>query len=112
MLWDIIDKGKFSVYINRDIDLKVKICEASNKIEVHMNYKGYNVTIPMLVWEFSEDLKFADISNVRMEGDDMNKKYFVIDKNDVDKFLNEVYFFLIDNNMDSVLRDEYRVEWE
>ena len=69
------------------------------------------MTIPMLVWEFGEDLKLASIEDVRMEGNDQLDKHFVIKKEDKEKFLDEIYFFLVDNNMDSVLNEKYRANW-
>ena len=30
---------------------------------------------------------------------------------ELDKFLDEIYFFLVDNNMDSVLNEKYRANW-
>ena len=36
----------------------------------------------------------------------------VINRKDRDRFLDEIYFFLVDNNMDSVLQERYRVNWE
>lgn len=111
MLWDIIEKEKYYIYINRDIDLKIKIFETNEEDQIYINYKGFNVTIPMLVWELGEDLNLASIENVRIEGEDCFDKHFVIKKEDKDNFLNEIYFFLVDNNMDSVLQERYRVNW-
>ena len=111
MLWDIQDKKDYVLYINRDIDLKIKVLKVNNKAELHMNYKGFNLTIPMLVWEFGEDLKLASIENVSIEGEGEFNKYFVINEDDIDTFLDEVYFFLVENNMDSVLRERYLVNW-
>ena len=65
----------------------------------------------MLVWEFGEDLKLASIEDVRMEDNDQLDKHFVIKKEDKEKFLDEIYFFLVDNNMDSVLNEKYRANW-
>ncbi|HCJ75823.1 MAG TPA: hypothetical protein DHV88_05340, partial [Roseburia sp.] len=76
-----------------------------------INYKGYNLTIPMLVWEFEEDLKLASIEDVRMEGNDQFDKPFVIKKEDKEKFLDEIYFFVVDIHMDSVLNEKYRANW-
>lgn len=112
MLWNIIDKQRFILYINRDIDLKIKVYEINNKDEIYMNYKDFNLTTPMLVWEFGEDLSLASIENVRIEGESAFDKHFIINKKDKDKFLHEMYFFLVDNNMDSVLQERYRVSWE
>ena len=112
MLWDILDKENYILYINRDIDLKIKIYEVNEEDEIYMNYKGFNLTVPMLVWEFGEDLKLASIEDVRIEGEGRFDKHFVINKADKEKFLDEIYFFLVDNNMDSVLNERYRVSWE
>ena len=106
-MWDILNKESYLIYINRDIDLKI-----SKKDEIYMNYKGFNLTIPMLVWEFGEDLSLASIEDVRIEGEDRFDKHFVINRKDRDRFLDEIYFFLVDNNMDSVLQERYRVNWE
>ncbi len=111
-MWDILNKESYLIYINRDIDLKIKIYEISKKDEIYMNYKGFNLTIPMLVWEFGEDLSLASIEDVRIEGEDRFDKHFVINRKDRDRFLDEIYFFLVDNNMDSVLQEKYRVNWE
>ena len=111
-MWDILNKESYLIYINRDIDLKIKIYEISKKDEIYMKYKGFNLTIPMLVWEFGEDLSLASIEDVRIEGEDRFDKHFVINRKDRDRFLDEIYFFLVDNNMDSVLQERYRVNWE
>lgn len=112
MLWEIIGKEKFVLYKNRDIDLKVKVYEGKDRNEVYINYKGFNLTTPMLVWGFGEDLCLASIEDVRIEGTSMFDKHFIINKKDKDKFLDEIYFFLVDNNMESVLLERYRASWE
>ena len=105
MLWDKLTEENYVVYINRDIDLKIKVFELMENDEIYIKYKGFNLTIPMLVWEF------ASIEDVRMEGNDRFDKHFVIKKEDKEKFLDEIYFFLVDNHMDSVLNEKYRANW-
>ena len=61
MLWDKLTEENYVVYINRDIDLKIKVFELMENDEIYIKYKGFNLTIPMLVWEFGEDLKLASI---------------------------------------------------
>lgn len=112
MLWDMLDKENYILYINRDINLKIKIFEVNDKAEIYVNYKGFNITIPMLVWEFEEDLRLASIEDVGIEGEGQFDKHFVINKEDKESFLDEIYFFLVDNNMDSVLHERYRANWE
>lgn len=112
MLWNILDKENYILYINRDINLKIKVFEVNDKDEIYINYKGFNLVIPMLIWEFGEDLKLAEIEDVCIEGESLFDEHFVVNKEDKDKFLDEIYFFLVDNNMDSVLHERYRVNWE
>ena len=95
MLWDKLTEENYIIYVNRDIDLKIKVFELMENDEIYINYKGFNLTIPMLVWEFGEDLKLASIEDVRMEGNDRFDKHFVIKKEDKEKFLDEIYFFLV-----------------
>ncbi len=109
MLWDIVDKENYILYINRDIDLKIKIYEVNENDEIYMNYKGFNLTIPMLVWGFGEDLSLASIEDVYIEGENQFNKHFIVKRKYRDKFLDEIYFFLIDNNMDSVFHERYRI---
>lgn len=112
MLWDILDKESYILYINRDIDLKIKVYRVNEKDEIYMNYEGFNLTIPMLTWEFGEDLSLASIEDVQIEGETQFDKHFIVKSKDREKFLDEIYFFLIDNNIDSVLHERYRVTWE
>ena len=66
MLWDKLTEENYIIYVNRDIDLKIKVFELMENDEIYINYKGFNLTIPMLVWEFGEDLKLASIEDVRI----------------------------------------------
>lgn len=111
MLWNVINEKEFTLYINRDIDLKIKVYEANDCNEVYINYKGYNLTTPMLAWEFGEDLSLAAIDNVQLGGDSPFDKHFIINKKDKDKFLEEIYFFLVENNMQEVLKEKYCASW-
>ena len=58
--------------------------------------------------QFGEYLKLASIEDVNIEGETPFEKHFVINKADKEKFLDEIYFFFVDNNMDSVLHERYR----
>ena len=50
MLWDKLTEENYIIYVNRDIDLKIKVFELMENDEIYINYKGFNLTIPMLVW--------------------------------------------------------------
>ena len=92
-MWDILNKESYLIYINRDIDLKIKIYEISKKDEIYMNYKGFNLTIPMLVWEFGEDLSLASIEDVRIEGEDhLTNTLLLIEKTEIDFWMRYTSF--------------------
>lgn len=112
MLWKIINEEKDTLYINNAMELKIKVVNRNEQDEVYMNYKGYNLTVPMLIWEFQEDLCLASIEDFQIEGESEFDQHFVINHKDRESFLDEIYFFLVDNNMDSVLKERYRVTWE
>ena len=111
MTWEIIYKESYVLYINRVIDLKVKIIFGNEEDAYYINYKGYNIAATMLIWEFGEDLDLASLYDVHFVEESPSNNHFILSKKDKDKFLEEVYFFLIDNNIDSVLKEKYRVDW-
>ena len=86
MLWDKLTEENYIIYVNRDIDLRIKVFELMENDEIYINYKGFNLTIPMLVWEFGEDLKLASIEDVRMEGNDRFelKQWKIVDPQSVE----------------------------
>ena len=59
MLWDKLTEENYIIYVNRDIDLKIKVFELMENDEIYINYKGLKLTIPILGGEFGEDLKLA-----------------------------------------------------
>ncbi len=114
MLWEKIDKKDYTLYKNNVIDLKVRVYEMQDVNKVYINYKGCNLLVPMLIWEFETDLRFACLDDVQVEGIEEGERnaYFTVNKEHTDSLLEEVYFFLTDYNMDCVLDDFYRVNWE
>ena len=81
-LWDIVNEDGYEIYINNDIGLKVKIIEENEEDIFFINYKGYNVTVPMLIWEFEADLELSTIENIRVVGDPPFDMHFVVGKKD------------------------------
>ena len=110
MIWRIEDKDDYILYVDCHTDLKIRVVSHKESDEVHINYKGYNLTWVMLIWEFREYLSVTSIKDFRLGGKDFNR-YFIIDKSDRDEFLDEVYFFLVDNDMSNVLDEDYRATW-
>ena len=45
MLWDKLTEENYVVYINRDIDLKIKVFELMENDEIYIKYKGFNLRV-------------------------------------------------------------------
>ena len=111
MSWNIVDRGDFILYSNKFINLKVKVYETLDKDKVYMNYKGYNITTAMFIWQFEEYLEFASIEDVSMEGEQFDE-YFIINRKDRNRFLDEMYYFLMENKIESLATATYKGEWK
>ena len=112
MLWNIINEDGQEIYINNVIDLKVKIIEENVQDIFYINYKGYNVTYTMLMWDFIEYIGISPIDTLNVvSGGSPFFKHFVVAPKDKENLLKEIYFFLVDNNIDGCLMPEYKVNW-
>ena len=107
MIWNEIVNEGYKTYKNKSMDLMVDVYEQDDVIKAFVNYKGYNIAVPMMIWEFSSFVSLHSI-DVDTEGKD-KKACFVVAKEKQSIFLDDIFFFLLDNNMDSVLREEYKI---
>lgn len=110
-LWDVVNEDGNDIYINKVIELKIKIVEDGEEDIFYINYKGYNVAFPMMMWEFNEDIELSPIDSFRLVRYSPDDELFAVAKKDKENLLEEIYFFLVDNNMDSCLRPNYKVNW-
>lgn len=75
-MWNIFEKEKYTLYVNKFIDLKIKVYEENNKSKIYINYKGYNVAFSMFIWEFGEYLNLKSIDNYSLEGGNIKDIYY------------------------------------
>lgn len=112
-MWDIIEKEGYKLYISTKIDLKLRIYEEEDVDKIYINYKGYNIAVPMLIWEF--DAECADWSIETEAGcnekEEDNSEFFLVQKADRRPFIDLIYFFMIENNVDLMLKERYKVSW-
>lgn len=107
-MWDIIDKCSYKLFINKNIELKLKVVTKDNYSEVYVNYKGYNVVFQMEVWEFGYECREWDIHE-KMIGNPVTDPvgmHFIVDLKDTGAFIDLIYFFLNENGCDGMLRKE------
>ena len=96
-MWRIQKKEKFDIWENDLCSLKVQYEE--NKCRVYVNYKGYNVIIPMGMYGFDE---------VEGEKGAFNSLSYVVEENKVKLFCNIIFSFLSEHNLDKVLYEEFK----
>ncbi|MCM1183347.1 MAG: hypothetical protein NC337_08240 [Roseburia sp.] len=112
-MWNVVDENDYKLFISKKIDLKIKVCEEGEDSKVYVNYKGYNIVFVMEVWGFGMECEEWDIQE-RMRGDVVKNPAdvcFVIRSLYTRPFIDLIYFFIVENSADSMLREEYRVEW-
>ena len=104
-MWRIQKKEKFDIWENDLCSLKVQYEE--NKCRVYVNYKGYNVVIPMGMYGFEDEIQERKIKyEVEGEKGAFNSLSYVVEENKVKLFCNIIFSFLSEHNLDKVLYEE------
>lgn len=112
-MWNVADEGSYKLYVNKKINLKIKVYKEGDDSKICVNYKGYNIAFAMEVWGFGQECETWDIHE-RMRGDPVKNPadiFFVIDSLCIRPFIDLIYFFIIENSVDQMLREEYQVNW-
>jgi len=111
-MWEIIDKGDYKLYVHQKIDLQLKIFDRQTYCEVHINYKGHNITFSMGIWDFRyacEEWKIKE----KMSGNPKHEEemYFTVEKNTEKAFADLIYFFLNERNKgDAMMRETNKIQ--
>lgn len=106
-MWRIQKKEKFDIWENDLCSLKIQYEE--NKCRVYVNYKGYNVVIPMGMYGFEDEIQERKIKyEVEGEKGVLNSLSYVVEENKVKLFCNIIFSFLSEHNLDKVLYEEFK----
>lgn len=113
MLWDVIDKDTYKLYINKKMNsLELKVYDKNKYSEIYLNYKGYNIIDPMEVWEFFTYREEWNIE-AHMHGYSLknaSQMYYTVGKKDERAFIDLIYFFISENQSDTMLKAKYKIE--
>ena len=110
-MWKVIDKGGYELYTNEKIDLQLKVFDKQTYSEIYVNYKGYNITCAMEVWEFGSECQEWNIDE-KMYGDAVKhpeEMYFTVEKKDERAFIDLIYFFINETDADGMIKDRYKI---
>lgn len=115
MLWNIINKDTYKLYINTKIDsLELKVFDKRDYSEIYVNYKGYNIIFAMEVWEFGREQEEWNINDVKMHGNvvkEASQMYYTVSKKDERAFIDLIYFFIKEStNADGMISEDCRIE--
>lgn len=107
MIWKVKKEQDIMWYTSDVCQMKVK--EVENKINIWLNYKGYNIIMPMGMWGFDEEVSERGIK-YDIGGDSMSAWYFIIEKNALRLFVDLVYFFIKEHNCDKMINTKLLIE--
>ena len=106
-MWRIQKKEKFDIWENNLCSLKVQYEE--NKCRVYVNYKGYNVVIPMGICGFEDEIQERKIKyEVEGEKGVLNSLSYVVEKDNLRLFCDMIFFFLTEHSLDRMLYEEFK----
>ena len=106
-MWRIQKKEKFDIWENDLCSLKVQYEES--KCRVYVNYKGYNVVVPMGIFGFEYEIQERKIKyEVEGEKGILNSLSYVVEKDNLRLFCDMIFFFLTEHSLDRMLYEEFK----
>lgn len=106
-MWRIQKKEKFDILENDLCSLKVQYEES--KCRVYVNYKGYNVVVPMGICGFEDEIQKRKIKyEVEGEKGILNSLSYVVEKDNLRLFCDMIFFFLTEHSLDRMLYEEFK----
>lgn len=106
-MWRIQKKEKFDILENDLCSLKVQYEES--KCRVYVNYKEYNVVVPMGICGFEDEIQERKIKyEVEGEKGILNSLSYVVEKDNLRLFCDMIFFFLTEHSLDRMLYEEFK----
>ena len=106
-MWRIQKREKFDIWENDLCSLKVQYEES--KCRVYVNYKGYNVVVPMGICGFEDEIQERKIKyEVEGEKGILNSLSYVVEKDNLRLFCDMIFFFLTEHSLDRMLYEEFK----
>lgn len=103
-MWDVQKGEKYDTWLSEDCSLKIQYLE--NKCRLFVDYKGYNVIMPMGMWGFEEEVQERNIQyKVDGEKGDLKSLSYIVNTEDLILFSELIRLFLTEHNLSTVLND-------
>lgn len=106
-MWEVQTKETFDIWTSNVCTLKIEYFE--DKCRVYVDYKGYNVIMPMGMWGFEEEIQDRKI-RFEIDGEKGNFKClsYVVKRSDLKLLCDMIFFFLSEHNLDKTLNDVFK----
>ena len=113
MLSTIKKENGYDLYTFEGIDLKIRVYSFEKDCKVFINYKGYNISSTMMFWDCENECLEYNLTfeTAVTELKNANTLYFIVKKEILNPFIDEIYYFIMENIMDSLLTEEKKVDW-
>lgn len=106
-MWEIQRIENYDIWTSRVCILKIKYIDDICKVFV--DYKGYNVIMPMGMWGFEEEIQERNIHyNIDGEKGNFKTLNYIVKISDLRLFCDLIFFFLSEHNLDTILNDAFK----
>lgn len=106
-MWKIQKKETYEIWTSEVCTLK--IINLEEQCRIFVNYKGYNVVMPMGIYGFEEEIQERNISfDIEGKVGEFNLLSYVINVRDLKLFCDMIFFFLTEHNIDEALGEVFR----
>ena len=104
---------EYSIYHVDKSNLKIKAIDNGLSKKVYIKYAEYNPLFAMLLGDFSDECKTDGISfNTENEiNGQPNTEYVIVANEDLEIFIKNVYFFIVENNVERMLNEKDIAMW-
>lgn len=87
----------------------LRVIYDGEKCNIYVDYKGYNVIIPIGILGFEDEIQKRRIDyDINGETGNFKSLSYVISKNDLRLFCDMIYFFLSENSLDEALNPAFK----
>lgn len=106
-MWEIQKKETYDIWTSKVCILKIIYLE--DICRVFVDYKGYNVILPMGMWGFEEELQRRKIAfDVDGERGGFKSLNYIVKASDLKLFCDMIFFFLSEHNLDGALNNAFK----
>lgn len=102
-MYTVVKNEEFSMYVFETMRMNVKAIDNGTTKKVYIDYKGYNPAFTMLMGGFEYECEIDSIKFDVDKDDENNTMHFIVNSDDLDLFIKEIYCFIVENKVENKL---------